>query len=281
MQFSVLMTTYNGEKPEFLDASLNSVLVEQSVIPNQLVIVLDGPISDELRSIITKYKASFDSIIDVVECPINQGQSKASAEGMKHVKYEIVARMDSDDICVSNRFEKQLEVFNQNPNLSVVGGWIEEFNNQPGDLQSMRIVPQEHESIVKMFRRRMPINNVTAMIKKEAIEKAGGYGRPTVNEDYSLYAHMWVNNEKFYNIQSVLVNVRVGNGMFERRSDFRIFKDWCKDQKYLRKNKKHSFFVSFISCVRCFVFIITPPKLKSFIYKKFLRRGKKYDKSAV
>lgn len=281
MQFSVLMTTYNGEKPEFLDASLNSILIEQTVIPNQIVIVLDGPISDELKAIVTKYKQLFSDIVDIIDCPVNQGQSKASAEGMKYIKYDLVARMDSDDICVRNRFELQLEVFKINPNLSVVGGWIEEFNNEPGDLKSMRIVPEEHDSIAKMFRRRMPINNVTAMIKKESIEKAGGYGRPTVNEDYSLYAHMWVNGEMFYNIQSVLVNVRVGNGMISRRGDFRIFKDWCKDQKYLRKNKKHSFFVSFISCVRCFIFIITPPKLKSFIYRKFLRKGKIYDQKRV
>ena len=281
MQFSVLMTTYNGEKPEFLDASLNSILIEQTVLPDQLVIVLDGPISEPLRIIIAKYKKRFSDIVDIIECPINQGQSKASAEGMKHIKYNLVARMDSDDVCVENRFELQLEAFKSNPDLSVVGGWIEEFNNELDDLKSIRVVPEEHDAIVKMFRRRMPINNVTAMMKKEAIEKAGGYGRPTVNEDYSLYSHMWVNGEMFYNIQSVLVNVRVGNGMISRRGDLRIFKDWCKDQKYLRKNKKHSYFVSFMSCARCFFFVITPPKLKSFIYRKFLRKGQNYDKKRV
>lgn len=281
MDFSVLMTTYNGETPENLDASLNSILIEQTVIPNQLVLVLDGPISDELKAVIDKYKQQFSDIVDVVDCPINQGQSKASAEGMKHIKYDLVARMDSDDICVKNRFELQLKVFEQNPNLSVVGGWIEEFNENPGDLQSLRIVPEDHDSITKMFRNRTPINNVTAMIKKDAIENAGGYGRPTVNEDYSLYAHMWVNNETFYNIQSVLVNVRVGNGMVSRRSDFKIFKDWCEDQKYLYKNKKHSFFVSLFSCIKCFIFVITPVKLKDFLYKKFLRKGKKDDKKGV
>ena len=102
MDFSVLMTTYNGETPENLDASLNSILIEQTVIPNQLVVVLDGPISDELKAVIDKYKQQFSDIVDVVDCPINQGQSKASAEGMKYIKYDLVARMDSDDICVKN-----------------------------------------------------------------------------------------------------------------------------------------------------------------------------------
>ena len=276
MDFSVLMTTYHGEKPEFLRASLESVLVNQTAKPNQLVLVLDGPVGEQLEKVVEEFEKRFENILQVVRCAVNQGQSKASAEGMKCVKHDLVARMDSDDICVPDRFEKQLAIFNTQPSLSVVGGWIAEFEQNPEEAESVRIVPQDHQDITATFKKRMPINNVTAMIKKSAIEKAGGYGRDTVNEDYSLYVRMWVNGETFYNVQEVFVKVRTGNGMTARRSDYRIFRDWCKDQKFLRQNKKQSRLTSFVSCARVFVFIVLiPSRLKGFIYKKFLRRKSK------
>ncbi len=273
MDFSVLMTTYNGEKPEYLDESLKSVLVEQSVIPTQLVLVLDGPVNEQLQQVVSRYKEMFPDIIDVIPCSENRGQSKASAEGMKYVKYDLVARMDSDDISVNNRFEKELAIMTAHPELSVVSGWISEFNTDPQESTSLRIVPETHDEIIGLFPKRMPMNNVTSMIRKDAIESAGGYGRDTVNEDYSLYSRMWVNGGRFYNIQEVLVNVRVGNGMTKRRGDIRIFTDWVKDQKYLLKNKKVSFITACISCARCLAFVLMPSGLKTFLYKHFLRKS--------
>ena len=123
-KFSVLMTTYHGEKPEFLALSLNSVLVEQTRLPDQFVLLVDGPIPEELDEVIKRYANDFPEIMQVIYSPVNQGQSKASAEGLKYVKYDLVARMDSDDICRPYRFEKELEVFSRDPNIGVVGGWI-------------------------------------------------------------------------------------------------------------------------------------------------------------
>ena len=131
--FSVLMTTYHGETPEFLDASLNSILVNQTCTPDQFVLVVDGPIPDTLDAVIKEYKCKFPDIVEVIYCPVNQGQSKASAEGFKHLKNEIFARMDSDDLCVSDRFEKQLEVIRNKPEVGVVGGWIAEFDSDPAE----------------------------------------------------------------------------------------------------------------------------------------------------
>lgn len=273
MDFSVLMTTYHGEHPACLEASLRSILIDQTQPPSQLVLVLDGPISAELEDVVKSYATQFPETVDVVRCAENRGQSKASAEGMLHVKYDLVARMDSDDIAVADRFQQQLEMFRKSPHLSVVGGWIAEFDQQPDDTTSLRIVPQQHQQIIQMFPKRMPINNVTAMIRKQAIEQAGGYGRDTVNEDYSLYCRMWVNGAQFYNIQQVLVKVRVGNGMTQRRGDLRIFRDWCKDQRFLRQNGKQSRLSAWISCVRCLGFVLMPVGIKNFLYKHFLRRS--------
>ena len=269
--FSVLMTTYHGETPEFLDASLNSILVDQTCVPDQLVLAVDGPIPDTLDEVIKRYKSKFQEELDVVYLPVNQGQSKASAEGFKYIRHEIFARMDSDDLCVSTRFERELEILNKGE-VEVVGGWIAEFDNDCEKADSLRIVPERHEDIEKMFRKRMPLNNVTVMMKKSAVEKAGGYGRATVNEDYSLYVRMWVNGARFYNIPEVLCKVRIGNDMVGRRQDFRIYKDWKKDQRYLRENGKHTRFSEFVSNSRCFLFIITPKWVKKILYKLVLRK---------
>ncbi len=274
-KFSVLMTTYFGEEPDFLDLSLKSILIQQTLIPDQLLIVVDGPIPDSLDSVIKMYQEIFPQIVDVVYLPENVGQSKASKAGFEHLKYNIFARMDSDDVCVPFRFEKQIMVLDNNEHIDVVGGWIEEFKTNPEETETVRIVPEQDEFIKKMFRKRMPLNNVTVMMRKEAVIKAGGYGRNTVNEDYSLYAHMWVNGATFYNIQETLCKVRVGNNMVGRRQDFRIYKDWKKDQKYLFENHKHSRWTCFCSNFRCFMFVITPKWVKKILYKTVLRKKHK------
>ncbi len=276
-KFSLLMTTYRGETPEFLDASLNSILINQTRIPDQFVLVVDGEIPEALNAVILKYKETFPEIMEVIYSPVNQGQSKASALGFEYVKYDILARMDSDDICVRDRFERQLEIFEKNHEVDVVGGWIAEFDTDPDAPDSIRAVPETHEEITRMFKKRMPINNMTVMMKKLAVEKSGGYGRETVNEDYSLYAHMWVSGSIFYNIQDVLCKARVGNDMVGRRQDFRIYKDWRKDQKFLRQNHKQTRFGAFLSNTRCFFFVITPKWVKKILYKTVLRKKVKND----
>ncbi|MDE6189349.1 MAG: glycosyltransferase [Clostridia bacterium] len=271
-EFSVLMTTYCGETPEFLDASLNSTLINQTVTPSQMVLVVDGPISDELNNVILKYKEMFPEVMEIVYSSENQGQSKASALGLQYIKHDILARMDSDDVCVSDRFEREYNVLQECSDIAVVGGWIAEFDTDPEVASTIRKVPEKHDDIVRMFRRRMPLNNMTVMMRKEALIQAGGYGRDTVNEDYSVYAHMWVSGVQFYNIQDVLVKARVGNDMVGRRQDMRIYRDWKKDQKYLRQNGKHSRFTAAMSNFRCFCFIITPKWVKKILYKTILRK---------
>ncbi len=265
------MTTYNGETPEFLDASLNSILIDQTRIPDQFVLVVDGPISDELDRVIKKYGEKFPQILETVYLPENKGQSKASAEGFKYIKYDILARMDSDDICVPNRFERQLKILRRGE-ADVVGGWIEEFDSNPDAPETLRIVPEKHIDIEKTFCKRMPLNNVTVMMNKALVEKSGGYGRESVNEDYSLYCRMWINGAVFYNIQDVLCKVRIGNDMVGRRNDFRIYKDWKKDQKYLVEHRKQSKFGAFISNAECFIFVITPKWVKKILYGSVLRK---------
>lgn len=272
MRLSVLMTTYYKESPKNLERSLNSVLFEQTVKPDQMVLVMDGPVPEEFLVIANKAASKFVNEMKIIELPENLGQSGASAAGIKECKGELIARMDSDDISDPRRFEKELEIFKKNPSIDIVGAWIGEFIHDENKIEQIRNVPQEHELIEKAFRFRNAVNNVTVMMKKTAIIAAGGYSKKSANEDYSLYIQMLINGARFYNIPEILVKVRTGNGMANRRRNMNIFYDWKKDQKKLLQSKKTSIFSYFISNIGCFVFVIMPFSVKNFLYKVFLRR---------
>lgn len=266
------MTTYAKENPIYLRKSLESVMINQSLAPNEFILVEDGLLPSALEEIVCEYEKRFPDIFVVVRNKNNKGQGKASRDGLKLITNPYFARMDSDDICRSDRFEKQYRYLLTHQNVDVLGGQIEEFTETPGDLKQFRLVPQRHDDIIKLFRMRMPLNNVTTMIRTAKINEVGGYGRDTVNEDYSVFSRMWVNGARFHNLKDVLVDVRVGSGQTQRRGDFRIVIDWWKDQWYLLKNKKHNVFSFIISCIACLIFVVMPRNIKQIVYKLFLRK---------
>lgn len=272
MKFSVLMTTYKLESPENLKRSLESILIEQTVLPNQMVLVFDGPVKKELKKVAEEVKKRFPNEMEIIQLPKNLGQAGASKKGLKYCKYELIARMDSDDISEKNRFEIELKIFEKYPQIDVVGGWIGEFVTCENEITQIREVPKKNREIEKMFRFRNPINNVTVMMKKEAIINAGGYDNKSVNEDYSLYVRILINGGCFYNIQKVLVKVRTGNGMSKRRKDIKIFLDWRKDQKKLLKAGKTNFKDYILSNIGCLGFVLMPYQLKELLYRSVLRR---------
>lgn len=272
MKFSVLMTTYYKETPNNLNISLKSITDDQTVLPDQIVLVLDGLVGNELEQIITRYVDKYPNIIFVHRLPSNVGQGRASAEGIKYCKHDYIARMDSDDISISNRFEMQILKFESNPNLSVVAGYIGEFEDDPTKIKFVRNVPETHDKICKMFRFRNPINNVSVMFKKKALERAGGYQNERANEDFSVYVRMLMTGSEFYNIPMILVKVRVGKDMLKRRGDINIFFAWCKNQKVLLLGKKTNIFLFISSCFGCLLFIGIHPNFKQFLYNKVLRK---------
>ena len=139
-QFSVLMSVYSKECADFLRVALDSVF-NQTVVPTEVVLVEDGPLTTELDSVIDEYSKHYAQL-KVIKLPVNGGLGRALRVGLRHCSYDLVARMDTDDICRSNRFERQLRVFEQQPKLSVCGGWISEFGNDPEKPHSYRKLPE-------------------------------------------------------------------------------------------------------------------------------------------
>lgn len=270
MMFSVLLSVYWKEQPAYLQQSLDSIFT-QTLMPDEVVLVKDGPLTDELDQIIEEYSPKYP-ILKVVPLAQNQGLGKALNEGLKHCSYDLVARMDTDDIAKSYRFEKQVAVFESHPELDVVGAWIDEFEGDVGQVVAVRRLPERHEEIRKYAQKRCPVNHPVVMFRKLAVLSAGGYQHFPLFEDYYLWVRMLLNGSRFYNIPESLLYFRLSPDMFKRRGGWRYAKNEVRFQ-YRLLNLKFIGVIQFCEnvCVR-FTVRILPNDFRSFFYKKILRK---------
>ena len=267
MKFSVLMSIYHKEKPEYFERAMQSIWDEQSVKPNEIVLIQDGKLTDELYRFIDEWKNKLVDVLKIIPLEQNVGLGDALNEGIKHCSYELIARMDTDDIALTDRFEKQLKVF-ENSDIDICSSWVSEFDSDENEIVSYRKIPEKHDEIVNYSKMRNGINHPAVMYKKAVVEKAGGYKKMMWFEDYYLWARMILNGAKFYNIQEPLVNMRAGYGQLERRGGFKYA---IEEFKFLNRLKEIGFLSSsqFIkSVVIRFVARVLPKSLLKNIYKK-------------
>ena len=216
--FSVLMSVYCKERPDYLRASLESVF-RQTVMPSEVVLVEDGPLTSELDEVVEEYEKRYKQL-KVVKLPRNVGLGRALNEGLKHCSFELVARMDTDDIAKPFRFERQLAEFRRQSDLTVCGTWINEFVVSSDLPIAIRKVPQNNDDIYEFGKCRNPMNHVTVMFRKQEVINSGGYQDYPLFEDYFLWARMLVLGYKFYSIQESFVDVRADETMIVRRGGF-------------------------------------------------------------
>lgn len=269
IKFSVSMCVYWGDNAQWFEAAVQSIL-NQTLVPNEVVLVVDGPVPDELNAVILKLdkKDNFKAI----RLEKNQGHGIARKTALDNCTNELVAIMDADDICVSTRFEKQIEAFRNYPDSDIIGGMITEFIDTPDNVVGKRIVPLEDSKIKEYMKRRCPMNLVTVMFKKSSIEKVGGFIDWYCEEDYYLWLRMALANMKFKNVDDVLVNVRVGKEMYQRRGGVKYFKSEAMLQKYMLDNKVIGFPRYLINVIeRLILQVLMPNKVRSFIFQKLGR----------
>jgi glycosyltransferase involved in cell wall biosynthesis len=271
-KFSVLMSVYYKENPNYFKEALDSILVNQSVIPNEVVLVQDGPLTQELDAVIDEFKEVFPDRIKIISLEKNGGLGKALNIGLTHCKYEIVARMDSDDISDKCRFEKQIKFLEDNKEVDIVGGSIAEFYDTYEKIITERKVPRDMDSIIRMMKRRNPINHVSVMFKKSKVIRVGGYKHLPYLEDYYLWIRMVQDNAKIVNIEDVLVYVRTGENMYKRRGNKEYISGWYTLQKSMKKIGIINKFDIVVNMINIIGFIYTPAGVKEFAYKKFLRK---------
>lgn len=274
MEFSALVSVYGKDDALFFKEALLSISKDQTIKPAQIVVVEDGPVPNEIeRSIECAINAAPECEFTVIRKSQNAGLAAALNTGLKECKYEWVARMDSDDISLPDRFAKQLDYIKNHPNVDVIGGAIAEFTLTPGDMQSERHVGLDMEAIRKMAKSRTPMNHVSVMYKKSVVEEAGCYSENFGKlEDYKLWVDLLGNNAVLANIDDVLVYVRTGNGFITRRSNRREILDWDMLQSYLLGSGIINRFEALKNRLYIRAFIYMPGFLKVFLYKTFLRK---------
>ena len=269
MDFSVLMSVYRAEKPEYLQQSLESVL-QQTVLPTEIVVVKDGKLTEELDEVLDAF-AKRSNLFRFLSFEQNRGLGLALRDGVEACSYEWIARMDTDDICKPERFEKQVEYIEKHPEVALLGTWIKEFSIDSAHPDSVTELPCEHEAIVAYAKKRNPFRHMTVMLKKSAVLASGNYRDFLWFEDYDLWVRILQNGYTVANLPEFLVDVRAGEDMFARRGGWKYLKQDLKFQKWLYDSGFTSlscFIKNAIirSCVR-----IIPNNVRVWIYRNILR----------
>lgn len=269
--YSVLMSLYTKENPSYLKISIDSML-KQSLTPNEIVIVKDGPLTKELDEIIDFYKLKEPKIFTIVSLEKNVGLGKALNEGLKSCRNELVARMDTDDISLEKRCEIQIDAFLKDEKLELLGSNVDEFYEDSREIISSRIVPSTHEKILKFARRRNPFNHPTVMYKKTSVLGSGGYGDFRRNQDLDLFVRMLNNGSKAKNINESLLLFRANKDSFKRR------KSWekCKSYIYIiyvfwKKGYSNLADLVIVTVSQVVVFLL-PEFVFKIIVEKYLRK---------
>ena len=269
-KYSVLMSVYYKEKPEYLQASMESIYV-QTAPADDFVLVCDGPLNDELDAVIERMQRKFGETLQVVRLEKNGGLGNALNVGIKYCKHELVARMDSDDISRPERCQLQLEVFQNRPEISILSGSVEEFSITPDIVDAKRILPELHNDIVEFAKKRNPFNHPCVMYRKSEVERAGGYQDFYLLEDYYLWIRMLLNGSKGHNLQEPLLWMRAGSDMYRRRAGLK----YAKSQITLFAYMKEQGFISGSQCISSSLFrsvsSLLPNIVRQVLFERVLR----------
>lgn len=271
MSYSVLMSVYKKEQAEFFRISLES-MINQTVPPDEIVIVKDGELTVSLENVISEYVKTYPNLFRIVPLQNNVGLGLALNEGLKVCKNELVARMDTDDISLPNRCELQLKKFQEDETLDIVGTAIDEFCDDPRKPYSTRVVPTEHDAIYRFAKRRSPFNHPTVMYKKSKVLECGGYSDLRRNQDVDLFARMLYNGCRAANLRESLLLFRSNKELLKRRKNWDNTKTYIQTIRKLWKMGFSSFGDYLVVTVAQIGIFCCPIRLQNWIYKKFLRK---------
>ena len=272
LKFSVLMSVYKNEKPEYLKQALESI-VKQTLLPNEIVVIKDGLLTEELDQVIEDYQDNYKCLFKIVAFHENRGLGLALRDGVIACSYEYIARMDSDDVCKLNRFERQIEYLEKHREIALLGTCIEEFNSDVNKPDRILLLPQKHKAIVDFSKSRNPFKHNTVIFKKSAVLKSGNYRHFRWFEDYDLWVRMIRNGFKVSNLPAVLVSTRMDDAVFSRRGGLNYLKWEWKFQLFLLGIDYIGLCQFFKNIIIRTIVRLLPNRLRSKFYRCFLRRG--------
>lgn len=269
MKFSVLIPIYKKEEPKHLRESFDS-LFNQTLPATEIVLVEDGPLTSELDDIIVNYQKNHPEL-KTVKLSENGGIGHALNEGLKHCTYDLVARMDADDICTPDRFETQVKFMESHPNYDIVGSWADEFSDNISNILSTRKLPEEHEDIIQFGKKRNPMNHPTVMFRHQAVKAAGYYIHSPQVEDYDLWVRMMLRGSRFYNIQRSLLFFRMSDDFAKRRGGWDYSRREIPLQVSFYKMGYINWWRMAVNIMIRTIIRMLPAKFRRKVYLKFLR----------
>lgn len=273
MHFSVVTSVYRNDRPELVARALDSVTTLQTRKPDEVVLVVDGPVPPDLELLIKERESSSLGLYNIIWLSENKGLGNALRLGVEVAKYPIIARMDSDDVSRPDRFEKQIAYMEGHPECDVVGGQISEFIEEETNVVGNRIVPCKHEKIVMWLKSRCPFNHMSVTFLRSRALAVGNYLDWHYNEDYYLWIRMAEAGYNFANLPDSLVNVRVGKEMYQRRGGWKYFKSEARLQRYMLNHKIIGYSRYIYNVIgRFIVQVAMPNKLRGYIFQKFFRK---------
>ena len=278
MKFSVLMSVYIKEQPDSFESSLESILINQTVIPDEFVLICDGPLTDELNKVIERFCTEFPEIMKIHRLEKNVGLGQALNIGLEKCSNEIIARADSDDVCVPERFARQLEYITAHPEAAAVGSGIDEFDTDWNNPIYTKHMPQSFAEIKKMNRYRNPLNHMTVMFRKSMVMQAGSYMPLPYVEDYYLWVRLIACGYELANMSDILVHARIGNGMLKRRANKQYISSWKVLNKYKLEHGQINRIEYAANWILVRLFVYEPQFLRKMSYRTMLRNKREENR---
>jgi len=275
MNFSALICVYEKDNVDYFIEACDSVL-NQTLSPNEIILVVDGPITRQLKISIVKIETKIKERgikFKIIWLEINMGHGLARQAGLEGCTFDLVALIDADDINYVDRFKLQVDYFKSNPRVSVLGSQIREIDHESRKPLSLKKVPCGSEQLSVYLKTRCPFNQMSVMFKKQDVLNSGGYVDFFHNEDYYLWIRMKLNRCIFSNLPMVTVDARVNEFFYNRRGGLRYFLSEAKLQRYMLKNGVISFGLYVVNIgIRFLVQIAIPPRIRGKIFQLLFRR---------
>lgn len=267
--YSVLMPLWHKERTDYLDASLESILT-QTVPPAEIVLITEYEPSDEIRELLEEKQQRYKYIpLRVIKNHelAGKGLGAVLAFGVEQCRYDIIARMDTDDISFPERCEKELNVLLDKPQIAIVGGGLEKFSDDPDVIEGYRIPPEAGKKLRWYSKFRSPFNHPTVMFRKKVILQVGNYSELKEGEDYDLWYRVLKNGYQGYNLQTPILHYRSGTGMLRRRKNKRFYFQSLALVRQMRKDRYINMPEAALAVGMHTIRYYAPFALNEFVYK--------------
>ena len=268
---SVIIATYKGEKPEYLDRALRSIWDDQKRKPDEIVLVEDGPLTTGLCSVVDAWKEILESKLVVIEKPVNQGLAAALNDAIEVAHGDLIARMDSDDISLPDRFMLQEQYMDEHPEVDILGGSIREFNDE-GTLSAVQRYPATMQEVLRTMYKASPLAHPTVMYRSSFFKAGYRYSsKYHICEDVTMWYDAAAGGRVINSLQDVLLEFRRNPSVMQRRSREKAWSEFLAyNDGISRLYGKFSY--KYIYSFMRMCFRLMPASLVSLIYDSKLRR---------